>query len=322
MIDQSSNPPISTDLIVPKAVIDVGTNTLRLLIGYIENGKLIRIMTMRSVTRLGAELIRKGILRQERIEESIRSLIQFKVLIDKYKISNIVAVGTSALRDASNSDEFIQTVKEKIGIPINVISGEQEAELTVRGIFGFRNSPSVPAFIMDIGGGSTEWAIVGGSLNGMRNSVQIGAVKLNEQFLTVDPQPSDVTDKMRSHIIEAVKQSFLNSGITLKSVIAGISSFVATGGTAATVAMIDLGLDRYHGEAIHLHELSFARLSNIYKELSSVSLQERAKVKGIEPGRSDIIVPGILIMIVMMEMINAETLIISDYGLLEGLLML
>src|SRR5208282_1997966 len=140
----------------PNAAIDIGTNTLRLLIGCVDKGKLIRLSAERVVTRLGRDITKKGILNEDSMRKSIRSLIQFKASIEKYKTHNTTAVGTSALRDASNSHEFIEAVKARTGISINIISGDKEAEFTVLGILGNAiTTPSMPAFITDIGGGST-----------------------------------------------------------------------------------------------------------------------------------------------------------------------
>lgn len=314
MTSHCSNPPF------PIAAIDIGTNTLKLLIGNITNGKLIRLAKKRMVTRLGRDLTRQGILNKDSIIKSIRTLNQFKALIEQYKSINTIVVGTSALRDAHNSLEFVEAVKEQTGISLTIISGDMEAELTVKGVLGFQDSPPIPAFIADIGGGSTEWTIYGGSLAGKRSSVQVGAVRLYEQFIRMDPPVPVEIWNMRSYIIESVKQSFLTTGISSGPGMDEIRSFVATGGTAVAVAMLDMGLDSYDCDKIHLHKVSFAKLDELYKQLSSMSLQDRANFKGLEPERADIIIPGIVILLVLMEILNADNLITSDYGLLEGLL--
>src|SRR5208283_5267781 len=152
-------------------------------------------------------------------------------------------------------------------------------------------------------------------------SIQIGAVRLYEQFIRRDPPtPSEIWN-MTSHIVESVKRSFLKNKISFKPDMEEIGSFVATGGTAVTVASLDMGLDYYDGDKIHLHKLSFAKLDELYKQLSAMSWQDRVDVKGMEPERADIIIPGMVILHVLMELLNADTLITSDYGLLEGILL-
>ncbi|MBF0558041.1 MAG: Ppx/GppA family phosphatase [Nitrospirae bacterium] len=314
MTSQCSNPPF------PKAAIDIGTNSVKLLIGRVTQGKLTRILKMRTQTRLGRSLIKEGIINEDGLIKSIRTLKQFQQLIEDYNADSIIAVGTSALRDAGNSFEFIEAVKEQTGIDLIVISGDKEAELTVKGVLWYQDSPPTPAFITDIGGGSTEWTIHGGNLDGNRSSIQIGAVRLFEQYIFTDPPSHHELLNMINHIIESVKQSFLTTGIISGLGVDTIKSFVVSGGTAVTVAMLEMGLDIYDSDKIHLHKVTYAKLNELYKQLSSMSLYDRADVKGLEPERADIIIPGIAILLVLMEMLNIDTLTVSDYGLLEGLL--
>ncbi len=307
----------------PDAAIDIGTNTLRLLIGCVDDkGKLIRLSTERAVTRLGRDITLKGILNEDSIEKSIELLIKFKVLMEEYKTHNTIAVGTSALRDASNSRDFIESVKARTGIPINIISGDEEAELTVLGILGNGSAPSMPAFITDIGGGSTEWIFCdAGSAIAAKSSLQIGAVRLYEQFIHCDPPDPAEIENIKNAVFESVKQSFLISGISSGISAGEIKSFVATGGTATTVAAIDMGLDMYDADRIHLHTISFDTLKALLQHLLSIPLSQRAIVKGLEPERADIIIPGIIILLIFMEILKTDAITVSDYGLLEGILL-
>lgn len=314
MTNQYSDPPF------PNAAIDIGTNTIKLLIGDISSGKLVRLLKKRVVTRLGKDLDKHGILNKENFLKSIGTLKQFKVLIEEYKCGISLAVGTSALRDAGNSREFIDAVKDETGINLTIISGDTEAELTAKGILGYHDSPPIPAFLTDIGGGSTEWTIYGGSFDGKRSSLQAGAVRLYERFLATDPPDREEIRSMRSHIKELLEQSFLAAGINAGHFTAEMRSFVATGGTAVTLAVLDMGLNSYDGDKIHLHTVSYNRLNELYEQLSAMPVADRANIKGLEAERADIIIPGIVILLVLMETLGADILITSDYGLLEGLL--
>ncbi len=310
------NPPF------PDAAIDIGANTLRLLIACKDKGKLIRISSDRAITRLGRDITQKGILNEDSIEKSIRSLVQFKALIDKYKTRNTIAVGTSALRDAVNSHEFIEAVKAMTGISINIISGDKEAELTVLGILGNGPALSMPAFITDIGGGSTEWIFCDTSSTiAAKSSLQIGAVRLHEQFVHTDPPSYAEIENIKNSVFESVTRSFRKSGIISILYDSEIKSFVATGGTATTVAAIDMGLDVYDADIIHLHTVSVSALKAQLEYLLSIPLCERAIVKGLEPERADIIIPGIVILLILMEILKADALTVSDNGLLEGILL-
>jgi len=314
MISQSSKSP--------NAAIDVGANTLRLLIGCVDKGKLIRLSTERAVTRLGKDITQKGMLNAECIEKSIRSLIQFKASIDKYNTHSTIAVGTSALRDAGNSQEFVEAVRARADISINIISGDEEADLTVRGILGNDAGLLMPAFITDIGGGSTEWIFCDAMASiAAKTSLQIGALRLHEQFIQSDPPAPAEIEKIKNIVFESVTQSFRMLGISSRINAGDVKSFVATGGTATTVSAIDMGLETYNSDSIHLHTISFKLLEGILDHLSSLPLRERKVVKGLDAERADIIIPGIIILFILMEILKTEVMIVSDYGLLEGILL-
>jgi exopolyphosphatase/guanosine-5'-triphosphate,3'-diphosphate pyrophosphatase len=315
MSNLSSDPPF------PHAVIDIGTNTIRLLIGSVINGKLNRLVAERAVTRLGADLSKTGILNKDNIEISIGTLIQFKALIEQYNSRDVLAIGTSALREAGNSLEFIDAVKALTGINVAIISGDKEAELTVQGVLGIEDALSIPAFITDIGGGSTEWILYEGNSNYTRSSVRVGAVGLHERFVHSDPPAPEEIINIRNEVFQALTKSFIKNDIRSGHNIDKIKSFVATGGTATTVAAIDIGLDAYDPEKVHLHEVSYTALEELFEYLSSLPVCERVNIKGLEQGRADIVLPGIVILLVLMEMLNADTMTVSDYGLLEGVLL-
>ncbi len=295
------------------AAIDIGTNTIRLLIASLHNGKLRRVTTERAVTRLGKGLLITGRLNNSSMLDSLNTLSQFKNICDEHGVEQIIAVGTSALREAANSAEFIKTLKSDTGIETEIISGEKEALLTLRGISG--NIAQIPAhmFITDIGGGSTEWIKTNEDIR--FGSISIGAVKLHEQFIKNDPPLSMELEDLSDHIFSIIKSSDL-SNMEFDNKF----DFVATGGTATTLAAIDLKLPEYDGVKIHLHKIGFDALNFIYKRLISLSINQRLEIAGIESQRADLIIAGTLILKNMMEFIKATEVIISDCGLLEGVL--
>ncbi|HAK88764.1 MAG: hypothetical protein A2077_02565 [Nitrospirae bacterium GWC2_46_6] len=307
----------------PSAIIDVGTNTVRLLIGCVTEEKVMRLATRRAVTRLGKDILKTGKLSKLNIIKSIEYITKFKVICNTYAVKEIRAVGTSALREAKNSDEFLAQTKKITGMDIEIISGAKEAELTLKGVLGSglktqrsRKKESKPFFIGDIGGGSTEWIHCSGS-ELMMDSIPIGAVKLFDAFIKNDPPAPDELGKMEGYIKNACSNSLLLKNIfTDRSYV----EFIATGGTAATLAAIDMAIDKYDGDKIHLHKITLPTLKSIYKKLIMLSAHERSKIKGLEADRADIIIPGTLILLILMEYIHARTLIVSDYGLLEGAL--
>lgn len=312
----------------PIAVIDVGTNTIRLLVGCVKEGNIVRIATNRFVTRLGQDLQKTGRLSTDSIEKSITSILKLKGLCKKYGVKKIIALGTSALREAKNSKEFLTDVKKNAGIDIEVISGEKEAELTLKGILPSLHHSIAPFpnfLLVDIGGGSTEWIYYsedkGQKTENIQNlnmgSIPIGAVKLFETFIKHDPpapwELQLIKDEVKSKVKDYIfRQLTLNFDLNLNL------NLVVTGGTATTIAAIDISMDEYDGDKIHLHRISLPTIKTIYKKLVALPYDERSKIKGLEPERADIIISGTLILLALMEALNIKEVVVSDYGLLEG----
>lgn len=304
----------------PLAAIDVGTNTLRLLIGCFSRGRLQRIAAERAVTRLGRQLMATGLLDREGALHSIATLLEFKAICKKKGVRRISALGTSALREARDSGAFVNEVRERTGISIEIISGEREAELTLKGIVNDYASTAGPAVVLDIGGGSTEWILYGeGSA---RESIPIGALKLHEQFITSDPPIAEDVERLKNYIDKFVIDSFLKYSRQKKSPLDPVSKrLIATGGTATTVAAIDMALGVYDGERVHLHTLFRPSVEAILRRLVLLPAKERAGTPGLEPERAEIIIPGLLILLAFMDALRIDSLVVSDHGLLEGALM-
>ncbi|MGE5238261.1 MAG: exopolyphosphatase [Chloroflexota bacterium] len=307
------------------AAIDVGTNTLRLLIGYpAENGRVVRLVSARSTTRLGRDLRLTSRLSSESVAKSIETLHSFKELCESHGTRRIAAVGTSALREAGNSRDFLIAVQEKTGITIRVISGEEEAELTLRGIrSSLPDEVSAGArteLILDVGGGSTEWIVCADEIR--KGSLALGALKLHEEFLRHDPPHEDEIASMMESIIQHVESSSLVQNLRPRTVSwPDLPLLVATGGTATTVAAIDMQMERYDGDRLHMHRLPVGRVRKIFETLRALPLEKRRQVRGMEPERADIIVAGIAVVLALMERLAIDEVTVSDYGILEGLLL-
>jgi exopolyphosphatase/guanosine-5'-triphosphate,3'-diphosphate pyrophosphatase len=321
----------------PIAVIDVGTNTIRLLVGCIREGKIFRIAANRLVTRLGKDLQKTNRLSPDSIEKSITSILKLKEVCKKYGVQKIIALGTSALREAENREEFLSDVKKTAAIDIEVISGEKEAELTLKGIltslhYSIASFPNL--LLVDIGGGSTEWILCDFGLKNKKipkspiinhqssicnlnmGSIPIGAVKLFETFIKHDPPAPEELIQAKNLISQQFFMALNSSLINCHSSL----SLIVTGGTATTIAAIDMSMDEYDGDKIHLHKISLPTLKTIYKRLITLPHNDRSKIKGLETERADIIISGTLILLTLMERLNIKEVIVSDYGLLEGTL--
>ncbi len=300
---------------MPLASIDIGSNTLRLLIGRIDGNKITRLRCEMAITRLAENISETGLLNEGRMKKSLSVLKKFSRLIKKSHVSRIRAVGTSALREAKNSKEFIDRVLSETGLKIAVISGKKEAELTAKGVL-FDLQKSRSSFIIDIGGGSTEWIVCKNSLPVGMGTMPTGVVKLFENHMLSDP-PS--RQDIISLNIDA--KTLLNK---LKSKIGkhltGKTLFVGTAGTITTLASIDLELETYNHEKVHMHSITLGRLYGILERLAGVPLSKRRKIRGLEPGRADLIIPGLLFTINIMETLGFRNMLVSDNGVLEGAL--
>lgn len=303
------------------AAIDVGSNTLRMLIGEVVNNELSCIYTDRAITRLAEGVRETHMLGEPNMQESIAVLKAFSQEIEKFRAVKVKAVGTSAVRDAGNSMEFITRVFNETGIRIEAVSGLREAELTIKGILlGFKKAVTDrPVLAIDIGGGSTEWIITsthrqqGGFLC---DTVPLGVVNLHESFIKSDP-PS-------CHEVKSIKNEIDILFKPLQKELADSQDdalcLIGTGGTITALAAMELGLAEYDHSRVHMHDISLERLCELRDGMVSLRLNERRQLKGLEPERADLIIPGILLTIRLMELTRSNTIIVSDYGLLEGLI--
>jgi exopolyphosphatase/guanosine-5'-triphosphate,3'-diphosphate pyrophosphatase len=318
------------------ASIDVGSNTLRLLIGRMEENRIVDIFSDRRITRLGSTVAQTGRLQNYNIESSIAALKEFSAVIAKLGVRRVKAIATSALREASDSDVFIRRAFDATGIAIEVITGEKEAELTLKGVLlsfpeteclaprlpaslpreGQERSRTSSLFIVDIGGGSTEWISCGSGETDM-GSIPIGVIKLAQTFLEREPVDQDDLKKLDGELVPVIEALKTRTFRLLNR----RTQFIGTAGTFATIASIDLGLDVYSREKIHLHRISLAGLRDMRARLLGLSPKERRKLKGLEPQRADLIIPGIHFTIELMASFEFDELTISDYGLLEGALL-
>ena len=303
------------------ASIDVGSNTLRLLVAEVRDNRIIDVYSDRKITRLGNKVGQTGRLQDDNMDASLSALMEFSSVISKYGVVRTKAVATSALREASNSDIFIKKAFDSAGIAIEVISGRKEAELTLAGILASFNSSAFrihhSAFIIDIGGGSSEWIFYRDRDNIDMGSIPVGVIKLAQKHIKTDPVSEEDLNALNHEIISVLN----NLKYRIGQYIDNNTQLIGTAGTFTTIASIDLGLEAYARAKVHLHKINYARLNDIIKNLMSLPLKERVKVTGLEPGRADLIIPGILFTINVMDIFGFDELTINDYGLLEGALL-
>ncbi len=301
--------------------IDIGTNTLRLLIAEIGPVLYREIGSDRRITRLGQDLDRTGVISPDARERSIKALADFSARIKKHAVRQVDAVGTSALRKASNSREFITEVRLRTGLEIRVIPGQEEARLTLLGISrALRNtspgekSPLSSALVIDIGGGSTELIVTRPGADPVEVSLPLGAVYLTERFIHHDPPSGEELQRLRRSVREELEQHsvLLRPGL--------VSIFAGTAGTITTLAAMDQKLGVYDPNLINRSMLTRSTIEGMVRMLSESTLKERRDIPGLEHGREDIILAGAIVTQEIMERFGFTTMLVSDWGLREGIL--
>lgn len=300
------------------AGIDIGTNTLRLLIVDFPNGEWKEIFSDRQVTRLGEGFSQNRRLTLPAIQRTAEVLKSFYHSIQRFRCDEILAVATSAVREAENQDEFLALIKKEIPLDIRVISGDEEAKLTWLGIRQAVPSPTDFQVLIDIGGGSTEWILADHEKIVKKISLPLGVVFLTEEYLLSDPPLPTELERMNKKIaesLESVKEKF--GMITEKN---PPVTWIGTAGTVTTLAAMAQGLEEYSFEKINGFVLTQKTVSGLNKTLLTMKKGEREGIKGLERGREDIILAGTAIVLEAMILFNFKQMVVSDYGLREGII--
>ncbi len=299
---------------MPYAVLDLGSNSVRLLIGEVIRGRIAPKLYERAVTRISAGMASTGMLGEGPMHRTLEVLRGFRRIIEAEGATLSDAAGTSALREAGNSAEFLERARAETGIAIRVISGEEEARLTALGVVSSLE-PMPSAMIADIGGGSTEMALMRGRELIASISEPVGAVGLIERHIKSDPPARAELDSLRAECEAAATRFRAALGAPEPGM-----RLVGTAGTMSTIAAMDLGLGRYERDRVHGHTVALGRIREMFGRTTAMPLRERLLIKGLEPGRTDLIMAGLTLTICLMETFGFKDLLISDSGLLEGLL--
>ena len=257
------------------AGIDIGTNTLRLLIAeFSPDGRYRKIQSGRHITRLGEDLSHTGRLKAEAMERAMRVLEGFCDACDKYHVDGIYAVATSAVREAVNGVDFINMVKSRVGLEVNVIPGDEEARLTMFGVSSNLGIMYKNVFLMDIGGGSTEFILSTGGEIAFKTSTDIGVVRFTEQFLHSDPPMEEEIKSLGSAIEEHLR--------TVNPHFPPFPSLIGTAGTVTTLAAIEQRMIVYDPEKVHGYRIKKGGVEGILNMLMRMTNKERKDIPGIE----------------------------------------
>lgn len=299
------------------ASIDIGTNTLRLLVMECGNAaKPVKLHIGREITRLGEGFTdEKKVIGVNAIDRSLKALIGFAQTIKDYGIDKLRAVATSAVRESENGLDFVRLVLRETGIPIEVITGDEEARLTVLGVLGNVTFDTPNCLIFDIGGGSTEYVYVkSGNIENIV-STGLGVVSLTENYLKNDTDSESDVIRLKTRI-----EDVLNTELEdLPHPEPACLTVIGTAGTPTTLAAMQMGLEEYDSELVNNFTLTGGMIKDILRKLVRIPKTERTDIPGLEKGREDLIISGILITLATLERFSSESMVVSDAGLLEGI---
>ncbi|MGW8374587.1 Ppx/GppA phosphatase family protein [Streptomyces sp. ODS28] len=306
------------------AAIDCGTNSIRLLIADLDpaTGELKDLDRRMEIVRLGQDVDRTGRLAPEALERTFAACRTYAEAIREHGVpeSNVKFAATSASRDAENRDDFVQGVRDILGVDPEVITGDQEAEFSFTGAtkeLTGRTDLDKPYLVVDIGGGSTEFVVGEDAVRAAR-SVDVGCVRMTERHLTANGEITETPDAAQIQAIKDDVSAALDEAektVPLREA----RTLVGLAGTITTLGGIALGLDHYDSAAIHHSRLSFAQVSEITGRLLSATHDERAAIPVMHPGRVDVINAGALVLLTLMERTGAQEVVVSEHDILDGI---
>lgn len=294
------------------AAIDCGTNSIRLLIADIDGGNFREVFRTMEIVRLGQGVDKTKAFHPDAIERTLSALREFQGEILRRGVSKIRFCATSATRDATNRDLFINGVKEIIGIPPEVISGDEEARLSFMGAIRELHPSDAPFLVIDIGGGSTEF-VYGSQKVEAAISQNIGCVRMSERHFSSAPPSSEEIAKARTDIDIAIKEAAELVPITQARTV------IAVAGTATTVAAAALGLESYDRYSIHLSRISAKRTREVSEMFLSMSRDQLSSLGYMHPGRVDVIAAGSLVLDRIVQHCGASEFIASESDILDGM---
>ncbi len=295
------------------STIDIGTNTILMLTLQGEAGEGVRVLgDEHEIARLGKGVDATRTIMAETFDRVAGYLLRYRSIAEGLGSERIIAFGTSALRDARNREEFIAAMRERTGITIELLSGQEEAELTYRGALFGLPAGSGRYGVIDIGGGSTEIAHGVGSRLERGVSVDIGAVRVTERFIPAFPPLSDQIDAARSYAREALQEAIdLPDAMTM----------VGVAGTVTTLGAIAIGMERFDADELNGARLTRPAIGRITSELASMPLDQIRAIPQVHPDRADVLLGGALILDEFMSHYDLSSITVSTRGVRYGVAM-
>lgn len=302
------------------ATIDLGSNTVRLLVADVEPGaRGWRVVEAdQRVTRLGEGLAASGRLGEAPAERTAVVVGEYVARARRAAARRVAIVATSAVREAANGREFAAALERVTGEQVTIVSGAEEAALTLAGVLGGLDGgrgPQTATLVFDIGGGSTEYILARDREPVTAISLRLGVVDFAERY----PFPGPV-DWPRYRAMQAEIAGRLAAELPSEIRLADPGRLVGTAGTATTLAALDLGLQQYDPGRVQGHVLARGAIERLLARLGALTVAERGALPCLEPGRADLIVAGTAVVLATMDLLSAGHVIVSDWGLREGIL--
>ncbi len=293
------------------AVIDIGTNSTRLLVADVSGTSVREVDRRTTVTRLGRGVDHSGRLSGDAIEAVCETVAGYVGVIARHGAMKTSVIATSAVRDADNGGAFVAELRERFALSAEIFGGDTEAETTYLGTTAGRTGDEV-LLVADIGGGSTELIVGRGRQAIFHRSLQAGVVRHTERMLTSDPPAAAELERLADDVDRLISNSI--SGEELPP----IERAVAVAGTPASLVAIDLGLEPYDPEAVEGHVLQLSTIQHWLSRLSAMPLAARRQVTGLHPDRAEAIVAGLVILIEVMRAFDLTEVEVSEHDILYG----
>ncbi|WP_419847477.1 exopolyphosphatase [Candidatus Poriferisocius sp.] len=294
------------------AAIDCGTNSTRLLVSRGGTETLDRLMT---ITRLGEGVDQTGSLAPGAIDRTVDCLRRYREVMDRLGVEAVRITATSAARDAANRDELFDAAEAVVGTRPELLSGLAEGQLSFRGATADLDPDLGPFLVVDLGGGSTELC-VGTTVCEAAMSLDVGCVRLTEKYLHSDPpEPEEL------HACISVTGAHLDDVDREMPAARQARTFVGLAGTISTAAAVEQGLHAYDRDKIHHFELTKAAAEDVFRTLATESRADRAFNPGLEPGRVDVIVGGMAVLVKIMRHFGFESCLVSESDILDGMVL-
>ena len=301
----------------PLAAVDLGTNTVRLLVAEADAGTgLAPRWVEQAVVRLGEGVAVRGTLAPAAIERALAAVREYRDRARLLGAAEVLLVATAAVRQARDGDEFIARLAAEPGVRPRVVSGEEEARLTLLGAaWGLGDEDGLTG-LLDVGGGSTEVLVADRVQVLATASLDLGVVHLVERFFTLDPATEEELAACRAYVDARLRAEAWPRIRPHRP-----ARLVATAGTPTTLAALDLGLGAYDPERVQGYRLGAGAVDRLTRWLAALPIAERARLPGLEAGRADVIVPGAVVLGAALAGLGLPALVVSDSGLREGILL-